>query len=220
MKTNDGHELKKGHYYYLENGQCVILEEFATSPDGRDLFLVVPFYEGEVMDVSGDGGYHHEITVKYEHEGQSVLVESIFMTAPTEKLCSIYSTKLKEIEMLSLAIGEIRKTIQELKNTKAKTLIATKQATNDIASVNRTMDRILIERQKLEDQVNAARKQLSKYEDAIATLKSNETTTVISVAELQELRKRDFKLTCLENGGVDNWEWYDESLSEYFKRYP
>lgn len=23
--------------------------------------------------------------------------------------------------------------------------------------------------------------------------------------------------SCLENGGVDNWSWYSESLSEYFE---
>ena len=27
------------------------------------------------------------------------------------------------------------------------------------------------------------------------------------------------KLNALENGGVDNWEWYGEALSEWFKKY-
>jgi len=35
--------------------------------------------------------------------------------------------------------------------------------------------------------------------------------------ELDELYDRDFKLNCLENGGVDNWQWYSESLEEYWE---
>lgn len=40
----------------------------------------------------------------------------------------------------------------------------------------------------------------------------------ISRKELERLQDRDYKLSCLEIGGVDNWEWYGESLSGYFKR--
>jgi predicted nucleic acid-binding Zn-ribbon protein len=32
--------------------------------------------------------------------------------------------------------------------------------------------------------------------------------------KIAELEQRDAILTALENGGVDNWEWYDESLKE------
>lgn len=40
----------------------------------------------------------------------------------------------------------------------------------------------------------------------------------ITQEELSSLRDRDFKLQCLENGGVDNWEWYGESMNPYFKK--
>ena len=32
---------------------------------------------------------------------------------------------------------------------------------------------------------------------------------------LRELERAEAKLRALENGGVDNWEWYDESLKEF-----
>lgn len=35
--------------------------------------------------------------------------------------------------------------------------------------------------------------------------------------KIEELLDRDFKLRCLENGGVDNWDWYGESLEEYWE---
>jgi hypothetical protein len=44
------------------------------------------------------------------------------------------------------------------------------------------------------------------------------TKNTISKEEYDELIHRDEILTALENGGVDNWEWYGESLSNYFDR--
>ena len=44
----------------------------------------------------------------------------------------------------------------------------------------------------------------------------SEETVTITKAEYDRLTDRDFKLTCLENGGVDNWDWYDSALEPYF----
>ena len=41
-------------------------------------------------------------------------------------------------------------------------------------------------------------------------------TVTIEKKEYNRLIDRDFKLACLESGGVDNWEWYSESLEDYF----
>lgn len=35
----------------------------------------------------------------------------------------------------------------------------------------------------------------------------------------REIQQKLDKLEALENGGVDNWEWYDEALKPYFKKY-
>jgi hypothetical protein len=44
-----------------------------------------------------------------------------------------------------------------------------------------------------------------------------ETTmkTAIDSTELKQLQNAAAKLAALEAGGVDNWEWYGESLKEY-----
>lgn len=39
----------------------------------------------------------------------------------------------------------------------------------------------------------------------------------ISEKRLKELERAAAKLRALEAGGVDNWEWYGESLKEWFK---
>lgn len=39
----------------------------------------------------------------------------------------------------------------------------------------------------------------------------------ISEKRLKELERAQAKLLALEAGGVDNWEWYGESLKDWFK---
>ena len=38
---------------------------------------------------------------------------------------------------------------------------------------------------------------------------------VISEERLRELLEKEARYIALENGGVDNWEWYDVSIQEY-----
>lgn len=42
---------------------------------------------------------------------------------------------------------------------------------------------------------------------------NNSDTVTISTAEYNQLVKDSKKLSALEAGGVDNWEWYDEAMS-------
>ena len=38
-------------------------------------------------------------------------------------------------------------------------------------------------------------------------------------AVLDKLEEEQFYIECLQSGGVDNWDWYGESLGPYFERY-
>ena len=40
---------------------------------------------------------------------------------------------------------------------------------------------------------------------------------VIDETVLKDLLINDLKFTALENGGVDNWEWYGESINDFLK---
>lgn len=42
---------------------------------------------------------------------------------------------------------------------------------------------------------------------------------VIKESELLELLEARLRLAALENGGVDNWEWYGDSLCDYLRNY-
>lgn len=43
-----------------------------------------------------------------------------------------------------------------------------------------------------------------------------EETITITKKEYNSLRKDSRELAALEAGGVDNWEWYGESLKEFW----
>lgn len=50
-------------------------------------------------------------------------------------------------------------------------------------------------------------------------IKNSEFTNeekMIILDYIEELKDRDKKLSALEQGGVDNWEWYEESLQDYY----
>lgn len=46
---------------------------------------------------------------------------------------------------------------------------------------------------------------------------NTEETITITKKEYQSLLQDSRKLAALENGGVDNWEWYSESLKELWE---
>lgn len=47
-------------------------------------------------------------------------------------------------------------------------------------------------------------------------MKDNTETVTISKERYEELLDSESKLYYLAAGGVDNWEWYDESLKPYW----
>lgn len=49
------------------------------------------------------------------------------------------------------------------------------------------------------------------------SVKVQDSDKIISKEEYEDLLDRDRMLSALEAGGVDNWEWYDESLRQYYE---
>lgn len=46
-----------------------------------------------------------------------------------------------------------------------------------------------------------------------------ESKYIVPEKRLRELLEAEARLAALEWGGVDNWEWYGESLSQYLDEY-
>jgi hypothetical protein len=47
----------------------------------------------------------------------------------------------------------------------------------------------------------------------------NQNSVTISESRLRELEKAEAMLQALEAGGVDNWQWYEDSLEEYWEKW-
>lgn len=115
--STDGHELKLGRSYYLVDGQEVLLSDFALKLNNTVSYVVVPYYEGEAMSVSGDGGSHHEYTAPYEVEGQPIIVEKLYKKAPTEKLDKELSRLQQDIVVEARTLGMLKRTNVELQQS-------------------------------------------------------------------------------------------------------
>lgn len=63
---------------------------------------------------------------------------------------------------------------------------------------------------KLENEISQLRRSLSGIKDAVSI---NGITLSMSAGSLRELMLTSVKMEALEAGGVDNWEWYGESLT-------
>lgn len=79
-----------------------------------------------------------------------------------------------------------------------------------------------VSEQLYDDLYRSIRKDIKARVDQILTMMSGDgfriqgSNHIISKEEYDELLDRDRRLTALENGGVDNWEWYDESMALYY----
>ncbi len=219
-KTTDGYDLVKGSYYYTENGQEVMLEEAAINLDGDVVFKVTPHYEGEAMSASGDGGYHHEITCPYIHEGEPILVNSIFKKEPVEKIGPEFKAVMDNVLDLAASIGGLERSLKELKITERALNASIKDLESEETALSERYSKSVAKYDELADKTLSATQNLSELEDSIGDGIHSDAQASVDKKELIELRKKSYKMDCLMSGGVDNWEWYDESLKAFSERYP
>lgn len=215
VKTVDGIEAIENRYYYTDNGQVVVLDKILCDTDLNNMFLVTPFYEGEAMDCDCAGGYHREYEIPYEHQGEPIVVKHIFDKEPIAKLGIEFKAKQKELTDLALAIvsmkGELSKVNVLKVNTETRIECIKKENSQYFEENKRSKESL----NECKERINSARQKLSELEDSCEEHTSDKTNK-----ELTRLRKIEFKMRCLEAGGVDNWTYYCESLNDYRERYP
>lgn len=219
MESTDGKELVKSGYYYTRAGQCVTLEDWAMGQSGP-VFLVCRFYEGEAMEGRMYPSGHTEITMDYEHEGEVEPVNEIFKDVPLFVVDARYKEKSEEVIALCKSIGRLEVLIKNSEREVQKALGKSKEFDLQANAKERTLSGLQEKIQFAEDELLKKTAQISKAEDELGDLTKSVDTPSISKDELGELRKDQFKLRCLEGGGVDNWEWFDESLNDFRERYP
>lgn len=58
----------------------------------------------------------------------------------------------------------------------------------------------------------------ARYEQQKAPVETD--TVTIPRKEYEELMRDQYMLNCLHNGGVDNWDWYDDAMNDFREAYP
>lgn len=54
-----------------------------------------------------------------------------------------------------------------------------------------------------------------EFQAALHRIVESEGFKVVESDEYEELLDDSLFLNCLQNNGVDNWDWYDEAVAEY-----
>lgn len=54
-----------------------------------------------------------------------------------------------------------------------------------------------------------------EFRDALHRIVESEGFKVVDSEEYEELSDDSLFLNCLQNNGVDNWDWYSEAVTEY-----
>lgn len=214
MKTNDNYDLVTNQTYYTVEGQKVYLKDHIQKQDGSLRFEVIPVYEGTAMDCKLYPSGHTELCVDYEEEGDPILVSKIFRYAPTKKLDDAYGARVRDLEKISLSTGELKLSEKRLAASLAKVNNEIKAAKMEFTELEKTLLAKRDELVKVDSELSDKRQTLSEYEDSLPDF-MEETS-----GELARLRKIEFQMQCLEAGGVDNWDGYDDSLDAYRERYP
>lgn len=208
-------EITIGKCYYNSYGEQVILDEVVTALNGKHKYIVTPLYEGEAMEAVCEGGIPSERAIPYEHPGEQRIVTAIYEEEPVAKLGENAKAAAVRLEAIATTVGLLKGAEKELGRSTVKLLREEKEHSAHAEEAKSKKEAAEKELAEVLEQVDNARQRLSELED------SAEAHEVADVnEELALLRRRDFKLECLEAGKVEAWQWYDESLKDYYARYP
>jgi hypothetical protein len=219
MKTTDNHDLESHGYYYTRRGEVVVLHDWAEGQNGP-MFVVTKFYEGEAMEGALHPSGHTELTMPYEVDGEKEIVNEIFKEAPIFVIDEECKKESEKVLALTRSIGFLSESIDNLKSDERKLERGIKESEKSFLQSQDKLNNILSSIEKASEKLDGKTRQISEAEDRLGDLVTETGTVNINKDELGDLRKDSFKLQCLDAGGVDNWEWYDESLKEFRNRYP
>jgi len=216
MKTTDEVEITSLHgSYYLDNGEVVCLEDVCENLKGKTKYWVIPLFEGETMEASGAGGEHHEISMYYEHEGATILVDKIYSKCPMEKVDAKYKKAKDDIENATIGLGVLVKRGIKLENEN----IILENTNKNLLNIHRnTKDAIELykkEKEALKNTIIDQKRESQELDDSIHSMTAKDRDV-----EIGRLEKDSVLLQCIRNAGVDNWDGYEYAIKEFQEVYP
>ena len=215
--------ISKGETYYFNNGKVTILkvetDNFVLVCGDKDIHTEVngsEFCHGCM--VGGISGVHTRHTCDEADDVIEQVLEDIsdqdifwvnvkhLQTKPFEY--KKWEKIIAENNTLSLKTEELKKENQELEDSILSAKTDYTLITEDLASLKERKDILITEIEEKEIE----KIKIIAEKDSVITLK--DSNVKLSVSQILEYIKRDLTLGYLETGGVDNWEWYGESLPD------
>jgi hypothetical protein len=208
--------------YFYQNNPCVIVR--AVTDDIVEIIINHKFAEN--MQLAGQcqgcciGDSDNKISCTCDEH--SWIIEEI--QEEDHKLCVMVEVRLlSKTPVEKIQIDRLKKQITDLNCKFSKTKSLHQEWHESLAAkksmFNLVSDEIKVLEQRKEslmlliDGYDSKSDGLQKRLDAMLVTVSGGNES-ISRYELQKLRGRDDLLSALEAGGVDNWEWYSESIKK------
>jgi hypothetical protein len=207
--------------YFYQNNPCVIVR--TVTDDIVEIQINHKFAQN--MEIAGQcqgcciGDSDNKISCTCDEH--SWIIEEI--QEEDHKLCVMVEVRLlSKTPVEKIQIDRLKKQIADLNCKFSKTKSLHQEWHESLASkksmFNLVSDEIKVLEQRKEslmlliDGYDSKSKGLQKTLDAMLINISGSSDS-ISRYELQKLKNRDDTLSALEAGGVDNWEWYSESIN-------
>jgi chaperonin cofactor prefoldin len=207
--------------YFYQNNPCVIIR--TVTDDIVEIQINHKFAQN--MEIAGQcqgcciGDSDNKISCTCDEH--SWIIEEI--QEEDHKLCVMVEVRLlSKTPVEKIQIDRLKKQIADLNCKFSKTKSLHQEWHESLASkksmFNLVSDEIKVLEQRKEslilliDGYDSKSERLQKTLDAMLVNISGASDS-ISRYELQKLKNRDDTLSALEAGGVDNWEWYSESIN-------
>lgn len=223
LLKNCGVSMSKSKVYFYQNNPCVIVR--VINDDFAEIQLSHHFAES--MELRGQclgccvGDSDNKLSCTCDEF--SWVIEEV-QNEENKVLCIVERRLLADHPIEKTAIDKLQKQISDekqkleiIKITQQEWSEDLKVKRNEFSALEAKCAALRLENESLLSAGNAIAARFDgvkeKYNAMTVFIDKNFSKGIqISNGEYQKLIKRDAVLTALENGGVDNWEWYGESV--------
>jgi hypothetical protein len=211
---------------FYQNNPCVIIRDI--NDDFCEIQLNVHFATNieseyyctpsEFISPTGGGERYQD-----EYDQAQAIIDDI-QDEKNSIICMVEKRLLHDKPVEATTIDSLQRKIDEQKLEFQQTKELHEEWRQSKKSLEKSVEALKEEINSLELSREAADNMLKTSRNGINKLQEKHNKIIIEIGcgnqkitmhEYQELLKRDKKLTALERGGVDNWEWYEESLKEF-----
>ena len=221
--------MNKEKIWFYQNNPCKIVNEI------NDDFVEISINQkyGTEMELEcmgcavGDGDNKLECTCdEIEWVIEQVQSEDHLLLTVARRM-HLHENPVEHFDILKLQreVNEHREKLKKIKDLRSEWSESVKslQKKEEIlkASITSANDELSLIKNEI-DSLSKRHENLKETHDkmkfAVARGAFNKFAKEITMSDYEDLQKRSDILSALEAGGVDNWEWYDESLEKMEKR--